>query len=117
MPAARRARYADAAAVNTFAGRLLERTRTLPGVHFAGITSNIPFGGDYSDSVILAEGYQMKPGESLISPYRILVTPINHPACTGIRVMPNVYTTLEEIDTFCEAMEGIIRNGLPVSKA
>ena len=69
------ARYADAAAVNTFAGRLLERTRTLPGVQFAGITSNIPFGGDYSDSVILAEGYQMKPGESLVSPYRILVTP------------------------------------------
>ena len=48
---------------------------------------------------------------------RILVTPINHPACTGIRVTPNVYTTLGEIDTFCEAMEGIIRKGLPVSKA
>ena len=41
----------------------------------AGLTSNIPFGGDYSDSVILAEGYQMAPGESLISPYRISVSP------------------------------------------
>jgi predicted permease len=37
--------------------------------------SNIPFGGDYSDSVILAEGYQMKPGESIISPYSIVVSP------------------------------------------
>ena len=48
---------------------------------------------------------------------RILVTPIGNPACTGIRVTPNVYTTLEEIDTFSEAMEKIIRQGLPVSKA
>ena len=49
--------------------------------------------------------------------HRILVTPIGNPACTGIRVTPNVYTTLEEIDTFSEAMEKIIRQGLPVSKA
>jgi predicted permease len=41
----------------------------------AGATSSIPFGGSYSDSVILAEGYQMAPGESLISPTRIRVTP------------------------------------------
>jgi predicted permease len=67
-------RYVDEAGVNTFASRLLERVRTLPGVQQAGITSNIPFGGDYSDSVIIAEGYQMTPGESLISPYRVLVT-------------------------------------------
>jgi selenocysteine lyase/cysteine desulfurase len=49
--------------------------------------------------------------------YRILVTPIGHQACTGIRVTPNVYTTLAEIDTFSEAMESVIRQGLPVSKA
>jgi predicted permease len=30
----------------------------------------VPFGDDFSDSVILAEGYVMKPGESLISPTR-----------------------------------------------
>ena len=29
------------------------------------------------------------------------------PSTTGIRVTPNVYTTLEEIDTFAEAMEKI----------
>lgn len=45
--------------------------------------------------------------------YRIIVTPIGHPACTGIRVTPNVYTTVEEVDRFAEAMELVIRNGLP----
>ena len=67
-------RYQGDADVRTFATRLLDRVRALPGVEHAGLTSNIPFGGDYSDSVILAEGYQMAPGESLISPYRVSVT-------------------------------------------
>ncbi len=43
---------------------------------------------------------------------RIIVTAIGHPACTGLRVTPNVYTTLSEVDTFAEAMEGVIKNGL-----
>ncbi|MDH3290666.1 MAG: aminotransferase class V-fold PLP-dependent enzyme [Gemmatimonadota bacterium] len=45
--------------------------------------------------------------------FKIIVTPINHPACTGIRVTPNVYTTLEEVDRFGDAMEGVIQHGLP----
>jgi predicted permease len=67
-------RYAGDSELRTFDARLLESVRALPGVQHAGITSDIPFGGDYSDSVILAEGYQMAPGESLISPYRISVS-------------------------------------------
>jgi putative ABC transport system permease protein len=59
----------------TFWNRLLASVRSLPGVEAAGATSNLPFGGNYSDSVILAEGYAMAPGESLISPYRVTVTP------------------------------------------
>ena len=36
----------------------------------------------------------------------------------GLRITPNVYTTLEEIDTFAEVMEKIIRRGsLPVVQA
>ena len=31
----------------------------------------------------------------------------------GIRVTPNVYTTLEEIDTFSQAIEEVLKNGLP----
>ncbi len=45
--------------------------------------------------------------------YKIIVVPIKHPEFEGIRVTPNVYTTLEELDRFCDAMEGVIRNGLP----
>jgi selenocysteine lyase/cysteine desulfurase len=40
------------------------------------------------------------------------VTGIGHPDCTGIRVTPNVYTTLDEVDRFAEAMEEVIRSGV-----
>jgi selenocysteine lyase/cysteine desulfurase len=45
--------------------------------------------------------------------YRVIVTPIVHPEFKGLRVTPNVYTTLEEIDTFAEVMEDVARRGLP----
>ncbi len=43
--------------------------------------------------------------------HRIIVTPIVHPQFEGIRVTPNVYTTLSEIERFTEAMRYEILNG------
>ncbi len=68
-------RYQGDPELRAFADRLIREVRALPGVEAAGLGSNVPFGGDFSDSVILAEGYQMAPGESLVSPYRVEVTP------------------------------------------
>jgi selenocysteine lyase/cysteine desulfurase len=34
---------------------------------------------------------------------------------SGLRVTPNVYTTLEEIDTFAQAMLNVAKNGLPAA--
>ena len=48
-----------------------------------------------------------KAVQQLWEKWRIIATPINHAEYTGIRVTPNVYTTLEEIDTFGDAMEKI----------
>jgi isopenicillin-N epimerase len=53
-----------------------------------------------------------KLGAHLWDRYRIIVTPIVHDEFRGIRVTPNVYTTLNEIDMFCDAVEKVIRNGL-----
>ena len=44
--------------------------------------------------------------------WRIIATPIVHREYEGVRVTPNVYTTLEEIDTFAAAMEQIAAKGL-----
>ena len=56
------ARHKDDAAVRAFTDEALRRMRGLPGVKAVGATDMIPFGGNNSDSVILAEGYQMRPG-------------------------------------------------------
>jgi selenocysteine lyase/cysteine desulfurase len=45
--------------------------------------------------------------------HKIIVTPIGHPEFKGLRITPSVYTTLEELDRFVEAMEYVIENGLP----
>lgn len=55
--------------------RTLEAVRRIPGVTSAGASTSVPLGGDYNNSVILAEGYEMKAGESVISPIRVSVTP------------------------------------------
>jgi len=45
--------------------------------------------------------------------HHIIVTPINHDEFRGIRVSPSVYTTLNELDRFVDAMEHVVRDGLP----
>jgi len=49
----------------------------------------------------------------LFSHHRIIVTGIDYDNVHGIRVTPNVYTTRQEIDTFADVMEQVIRKGLP----
>jgi len=44
--------------------------------------------------------------------HRIMTTPIVHPEFNGLRITPNVYTTPDEIDLFCDRMEGALRKGL-----
>jgi selenocysteine lyase/cysteine desulfurase len=54
----------------------------------------------------------VKLGGHLWEKYRIICTPIVHDEFKGIRITPNVYTTLSDIDTFCEAVEKAVRSGL-----
>jgi selenocysteine lyase/cysteine desulfurase len=44
--------------------------------------------------------------------HRIITTPITHEEFKGLRISPSVYTTLEELDRFVEAMEIVARKGL-----
>ncbi len=60
----------------------------------------------------------------LMDKYRIIVVPLIGGVppnarfdYQAIRVSPNVYTTLEEIDTFALAMEDAIKNGVPTTQA
>jgi selenocysteine lyase/cysteine desulfurase len=48
----------------------------------------------------------------MLDKHRIVVTPIVHKEFTGIRVTPNVYTTLDEIDLFIDRVLLAIRSGI-----
>ncbi|HEY3040274.1 MAG TPA: aminotransferase class V-fold PLP-dependent enzyme [Pyrinomonadaceae bacterium] len=52
-------------------------------------------------------------GNYLFKEHKIFTTPIIHEEFQGIRITPNVYTTLGELDRFCEVMEIIAQRGLP----
>ena len=44
--------------------------------------------------------------------HRILVTSIKHAQFEGIRVSPSVYSSLEELDRFCDAVKEAMANGI-----
>ncbi|HMQ05140.1 MAG TPA: aminotransferase class V-fold PLP-dependent enzyme [Pyrinomonadaceae bacterium] len=52
-------------------------------------------------------------GGHLMAKHKIFTTPIVHEEFTGIRITPNVYTTLWELDRFCSVVEDAARKGLP----
>ena len=69
------ARYPDPASRREFVDRLVAEVRALPGVRSAAVTTQLPFSGNNSASVILPEGHTLEPGESLLSPYQTWVAP------------------------------------------
>lgn len=57
----------------------------------------------------------IKPMDLLrhLSRKHFVTTLINHPDCTGQRITPCLYTTLPELDRFCDVVEQAIKNGVP----
>ena len=63
-------------------------------------------------ALVSVDGYE--PGqltEHLWQRHRIIVTPIVHPEFKGLRITPNVYTTLRELDVFVEAVQNVLKHG------
>jgi isopenicillin-N epimerase len=53
-----------------------------------------------------------KLGDWLWDKHKILIAGIKHDEFEGIRVTPSVYTTMEEIDRFCDTMELALEKGI-----
>ncbi len=90
--------------------RWTNRLKDLPGVRLH--TSDDP---ELSAGIgtIGVDGFNIpKLAEYLMEKHKIMVVPIvTGKEYSGLRVTPNVYTTLEEVDTFASVMEGLIRRG------
>ncbi|HUS11880.1 MAG TPA: aminotransferase class V-fold PLP-dependent enzyme [Pyrinomonadaceae bacterium] len=89
----------------------MNRLKNLPKVRF-----NTSFDPRQSCAIANVQIEGLNPsavGSYLFDKHRIFTTPIIHEEFQGIRITPNVYTTLGELDRFCNVMESIARQGLP----
>jgi selenocysteine lyase/cysteine desulfurase len=91
------------------------RVEKLPGAKI--LTSNDPEQSCGLVNLSLAGFEAPKVAAYLWNKHRISVPAIVHAEYQGIRITPNIYTTLEEIDTFAGAIEGLLRSGLPKETA
>jgi selenocysteine lyase/cysteine desulfurase len=89
----------------------MNRLKDVPKIHF-----NTSFDPNQSCAIANVHIEGTEPGavgSYLFNQHKIFTTPIVHEEFQGIRITPNVYTTLGELDRFCETMEIIARRGLP----
>ncbi len=89
----------------------MNRLKDIPRVSF-----NTSFADEQSCAIgnVAIEGTNPSDiGNYLMREHKIFTTPIIHEEFRGLRITPNVYTTLRELDRFCKAMETIARKGLP----
>jgi isopenicillin-N epimerase len=89
----------------------MNKLKDVPKIHF-----NTSFDPNQSCAIanVHIEGTDPKAvTKYLFDKHHIFTVPIVHEEFQGIRITPNVYTTLQELDRFCEQMEVIARNGLP----
>ncbi|HEX4900419.1 MAG TPA: aminotransferase class V-fold PLP-dependent enzyme [Pyrinomonadaceae bacterium] len=89
----------------------MNRLRDVPRIRF-----NTSFDPAQSCAIANVQVTGIDPtaiGSYLFNKHRIFTTPIIHEEFQGIRITPNVYTTLGELDRFCDVMEQIARKGLP----
>ncbi len=82
-----------------------------PNVRF-----NTPFDDEQSCALANVQVEGTEPEalcDHLMSRHKIYATPIVHEEFKGVRVTPSVYTTVKELDRFCEVMTAVARKGLP----
>lgn len=86
------------------------RLRSVPKIRL-----HTPLDDAQSCAIGTVEIEGIEPGalaQHMFAKHRILVTPIAHEEFKGVRVTPSVYTTFEELDRFCEAMESAAKKGI-----
>lgn len=89
----------------------MNKLKDVPKIRF-----NTSFDSAQSCGIANVEIVGVDPGQIgsyLMNQHKIFTTPIIHEEFRGIRITPNIYTTLGELDRFCDAMEQIARKGLP----
>jgi selenocysteine lyase/cysteine desulfurase len=93
--------------------RWADRVSQMPNVR---IHSNLEVGQTWGLACVQVTGVDTRRlNAHMWDRWRIITTPIVRDDYQGLRVTPNIYTPLEEIDTFVSAIEEVARQGLPMA--
>ncbi len=87
----------------------MNRLKKLDGIGF-----NTSFSPDQFCAIAnfkIEGGDPLKITEYLMAKHKIIATPIIHAEFSGIRITPNIFTTLRELDRFCGVIEHLVKNG------
>jgi isopenicillin-N epimerase len=88
----------------------MNRLRPIPGIGFN--TSFDPHQFCAIANFKIEDGDPGKITRYLMEKHKIIATPIVHEEFSGVRITPNIFTSLSELDRFCDAIESIVRKGL-----
>ena len=90
----------------------MNRVKDLPNVRF-----HTSFDTDQSCAIATVEIVGLEPvavSSHLMGTHKIFTTTMHvENEFTGLRITPSVYTTLKELDRFCDIFERIAKNGIP----
>lgn len=89
----------------------MNRLKHLPNIRF-----HTSFDDEMSCGIATVEIIGIEPPalqSYLFDKHKIFTTAIVHDEFKGLRITPNVYTTLDELDRFCDVMEHVAKHGLP----
>jgi isopenicillin-N epimerase len=97
-----------AARLRYLTDRWVKQVDTLPRVKI--LSSRLPDQAWGLANVSLEGVDASKAYDFLWNKYRIITAPIKHAEYQGLRVTPNIYTTLDELDTFAAAIKDLLKN-------
>ena len=89
----------------------MNRLKSLPGISFN--TSFDPEQFCAIGNFSIEGGDVSKITKYLMARHKIIATPIVHDEFSGIRVTPNIFTTIRELDRFCKVIEKMMQKPLP----
>jgi selenocysteine lyase/cysteine desulfurase len=89
----------------------MDRLKEIPGIRFH--TSFDPNQSCAIANVQIEGADSTAVANYLFDRHHIFTVPIIHEEFQGLRITPNVYTTLRELERFSSIIEMIARKGLP----
>lgn len=88
----------------------MSRLKELPGVSFN--TSFDPHQFCAIANFSIEGSDPVRVTEYLMAKHKIIAAPIVHEEFSGIRITPNIFTKLRELDRFCDAIESVAKRGI-----